>query len=695
MTPTPPSRRRVRLLLLAVLSVGLTAGPALAGPAWADPSPAPVPAPGAPSPTATPAPSPTPTTAPGIPSPIPTPPQGGPTPVVPSSPPTPTPAPSPGPSPSPAPTDDAEPGLFDIPGQIRKAINDFLLWVAKTGLKPVMDALGTTALSTPDITGNAQVTAFWTTSLITANGIYVLFVVLGGFVLASRETLQSRYGFKQIAPRLVLGAVLSNISVILYGKAIEATNALTAAIAGQGVDGPSAANAIFGILNQPLNGTSPNILLALLVIAVVVLGLVVVITFLLRVALLVLLFGIAPLAMVCHASPQTEGIAYTWWRAFAACLGLQVVQAVIVVGTVKVFLTPSGLVLLGVPATASGLLGVLVCVTMLWLLIKVPGLMKQYVLAPMGMQSQGRGLIGQLIQAFVMIKTLGAAAGLTGAAKAGGRAARAQPAARQRAATSGSRAGKSSARPVPAPGGRGARATTPRPARSRPSPIGPVAFSNAPTTQTPLAVPAGTNGAPKFSPTPQPGTPTPAPTGPVPAAPFSQPSPAQSPSARPTAGPAPAAFSNATPTPASPTPPGPAPAPTFSAPQPPQSAPRRPPAPVTPVFSSAPPTPKTRPTAARRPAAARRSSAASPPPATGTPAASPAPTARRSPRPAPPPASPPPSRPRPTGSSASPVFRSAPPSPPPAPSPAPSPPPSPPPAASSPPPARRRPRGGK
>jgi hypothetical protein len=213
--------------------------------------------------------------------------------------------------------------MFDIPGQIRKAINDFLLWVAKTGLQPVMDALGTTALSTPDITGNPQVKAFWTTSLITANGIYVLFVIFGGFILASRETLQSQYGFKQIAPRLALGAVLSNISVILYGKAVEATNALTAAIAGQGIDGPSAANAIFGILNQPLNGTSANILLALLVIAVVVLGLVVVITFLLRVALLVLLFGIAPLAMVCHALPQTQGIAYTWWRAFFACLGLQ------------------------------------------------------------------------------------------------------------------------------------------------------------------------------------------------------------------------------------------------------------------------------------------------------------------------------------------------------------------------------------
>lgn len=55
---------------------------------------------------------------------------------------------------------------------------------------------------------------------------------------------------------------------------------------------------------------------------------------------------------------------------------------------------------MGVPATTSGLLGVLVCVTMLWLLTKLPGLAKQFVLAPLGLRNQGRGLLGQLLQTF-------------------------------------------------------------------------------------------------------------------------------------------------------------------------------------------------------------------------------------------------------------------------------------------------------
>ncbi|MGC9667416.1 hypothetical protein ACNTMW_12775 [Planosporangium sp. 12N6] len=543
--------------------------------------------------------------------------------------------------------------MFDIPGQIRKAINEFLMWVAKTGLKPVMDALGATALSTPDLTNNEHVKAIWTTCLVAANGIYVLFVIAGAFIITSRESLQTQYGFKEIAPRLALGAVISNVSLILCGKAIEVTNALTAAIAGQGVDGPSAANAIMGILYQPFNGTSPNLLLALLVIAASILALIVVITFVLRVALMVVLVGTAPLALACHATPQTEGLAYTWWRAFGACLGLQVAQAVIVLATIKVFLTPSGLVLLGVPATASGLLGVLVCITMLWLLLKLPGLMKQFVLSPLGLRNQGRGLFGQLLQAYLTFKTLGAVTGLG----KGKRAATAGAAARSGA---GGGTGTAPARRVPNAGG---RPPGPSPAPSRPSPAAPVAFSHAPATQTPLPAPAGSNGAPTFSHGQQPATPAPAPTGPASAARFSQPNPAQPATPRPPGRPAPVAFSNTPPSPASPTPAGPPPAATFSNLPAAQSAPRRPPVSVTPVFSST-PTPGRRPTAAQRPTTRPSAASGSQPPAP-RPATTPAPVPRPSPSPFP--------RPRP---SASPVFR-----------PAPSPPP--------PPPARRPPTGGK
>src|SRR5262249_28479246 len=143
------------------------------------------------------------------PSPAPPPPTGKPSPTPPA-----TPAPSPGPPPpgwTPPSGSDEDPGLFDIPGQIRKAINDFIAWVAKTGPKPVLDTLGHTVLSTPDLTANPQVKAIWTTCLVAANGIFVLFVIAGGFIVASRETLQSSYGLKEIAPRVVVAGVAANV----------------------------------------------------------------------------------------------------------------------------------------------------------------------------------------------------------------------------------------------------------------------------------------------------------------------------------------------------------------------------------------------------------------------------------------------------------------------------------------------------
>ena len=298
--------------------------------------------------------------------------------------------------------------MFDIPGQIRKAVGELLLWVAKTGLKPVLDAMGSTVLSTPDLTGNAQVKTIWTTSLVVANGVFVLFVMAGGFTVAARETLQSQYGVKQIAPRLVIGAVAANVSLILCGKAIEAANALTQAIAGQGVNGVTAAQAIIEMLSRPLSQSNPNIVLVLLVIGVVALAVAVVMTFILRVAVLVILVGLAPLALACHAAPQTEALAYAWWRAFGACLGLQLGQAVIVLVTVKVFLTPNGLAVIGIPVTAGGLVGVMVCLAMLWLLVKLPGLMRHLVLGPLG---RGRGLVGQVIHTVVMVTSIGRLAG--------------------------------------------------------------------------------------------------------------------------------------------------------------------------------------------------------------------------------------------------------------------------------------------
>ena len=678
------SRRMIRLLTLVLLGVVLAGGFA-AGAARAEPTPPPAPAPGVPDPGVRPSPNPAPPGGPSpnpTPSPIGLPPTGQPSPAPPG-----TPSPTPGPTPPgwtpPSNEDYGDPGLFDIPGQVRKAIDEFFAWAVESALNPVLSALGETVLATPDLPDDERVRTMWTTSLVVANALLVLFVLAGAFLVTSRETLQTRYGLKEVAPRLALAGVLVNTNLILLDKAIEATNAVTAAIAGQGVDGAAAADALGQALGEARAGNT--FLLTLLILAVLVMAIVVVFMFVFRVAAFAILIGLAPLALLCHASPLTEQIAFTWWRAVGACLGIQIGQAVVLLGALRMFLTPAGDTitgpgfLIGIP-TPSRLISILVVAAMLWLLIKIPGWMRQFILGPLG-NSGGRGLIGTLVHAYLMVKTLGAAAGLARGATTAARAA-------------GTAAGQAGTTPRPG-GPRPSPTGGPRPRRGpSPSPTGPAAFSHAPVTHTPLSSPTGTNTAPAFSHTPSPSPAGPSPSGAVPAAPFSHPSGPETPRPAPAPPAARVAFSDAAPAVPRRADAGPTPGVTFSAATAPHSAPRRPPAPVAPVFSSGPATPaggpRRGPSPATRPTAARRAAPATRPPAAGssratTPArpATPPPTARRTASPSPPSPTP---------------RRAATPSPPPSPTASPSPPPVPPsplpvpPSPSPVPPSRRRPR---
>jgi hypothetical protein len=179
--PRRPSRRVALILLGIAVLAGLTV--LWVGPALADPNPAPGPAPTRPGgPTAPASPFP-----PGVPDPGARPP-GAPSGPAPSAPANPTPAPMPTPGPS-IPSGSDDPAWWDITGQVRHAIADLIAWAAQQALQPVMEALGRSWLSTPDFTGNDAAKSIWTTSLVAANAVFVLFIVAGAFVVTARETL--------------------------------------------------------------------------------------------------------------------------------------------------------------------------------------------------------------------------------------------------------------------------------------------------------------------------------------------------------------------------------------------------------------------------------------------------------------------------------------------------------------------------
>ncbi len=267
-------------------------------------------------------------------------------------------------------------GLFDIAGHIRDAINGWFRDLVTSALDPVLTLLGSTVLSTPEVTGG-RVHDLWLVSAGIANTVFVLFVLAGGAVVMGHETLQTRYAAKQIAPRLVVGIIAANLSVAVVGLAVGFANAVSGALLGQGVDSGSATGVLRGLVLAPLAAGGSFLLLMGLVVAV--LALLLVGTYLIRVALLVVLVVAGPLVLACHALPYTEGAAQLWWRALVGALATQVSQSLVLITTVRVFFASGGNAALGLSASGA-LVNVLLACALLYVLVKIPSWVARLVL---------------------------------------------------------------------------------------------------------------------------------------------------------------------------------------------------------------------------------------------------------------------------------------------------------------------------
>lgn len=102
-----------------------------------------------------------------------------------------------------------------------------------------------------------------------------------------------------------------------------------------------------------------------------VLAVVLLAVYVIRVALVVLLVAAAPLALACHALPQTDGFAQLWWRAFTACLGVQVAQSLVLVTALRVFFAADGRATLGL-SVGGTLVDLLVVACLLRVLLRIP-----------------------------------------------------------------------------------------------------------------------------------------------------------------------------------------------------------------------------------------------------------------------------------------------------------------------------------
>src|SRR5699024_7418270 len=90
----------------------------------------------------------------------------------------------------------------------------------------------------------------------------------------------------------------------------------------------------------------------------------------LRIVLWIVLTAISPLALACHALPQTEGLARLWWRAMAALMVIQIAQAIVLRLMVVLFLSRNALP--DFIEAAQNVVDVLLIICCMYVMVRIP-----------------------------------------------------------------------------------------------------------------------------------------------------------------------------------------------------------------------------------------------------------------------------------------------------------------------------------
>jgi hypothetical protein len=305
---------------------------------------------------------------------------------------------------------------------VNQIFDHFLNWVT-TSILNTFDAIfaliAEGLLVTPDVTGLPQVQALAGRSVWVVDTVFVLaFLAAGVLTMAAGGDERARYTVKDLAPRLVVGFIAAHFSQIFAGQAITLANGLTEALTPGDTNRQGALDAIKTHVHAAQND-AVALLFAITVTLITILLATTMVGMLVRIAVLLVLCTAAPLALACHALPQTDPLARIWWKAFGGCLTVPVLQAFTLQAGQWMLEDPSHLLPeLGLPVDPGGIINLFVVVVLLWTTVKIPALVRRYV------TQGGRtpNLLGAIVRVVIVQQlTRGLGRGAGGAA---GRAAR-------------------------------------------------------------------------------------------------------------------------------------------------------------------------------------------------------------------------------------------------------------------------------
>ena len=266
-------------------------------------------------------------------------------------------------------------------------MNDWLMgglvsWLAERvvellgGLLPL---LASTLFVSPDVTVLPQVKSIADKSALIVNTCFILAILAMGIATMAGDSMQMRYGIKELIPRLVVGFVLSAFSVPLTGELISVANALTVSMTGTTAPTTETITFLQTRITAALADERSALLVTVIGLLIVVLMFLLVGTWLTRIGLLLILAGAAPLALACYATPWTQGAAVLWWRTLLGCLATPALQAVGFSAGIDLLINPDANlpILLGLPG--SDTLNLLLVVGVLWVTVRIPAMVQRFV----------------------------------------------------------------------------------------------------------------------------------------------------------------------------------------------------------------------------------------------------------------------------------------------------------------------------
>ncbi|HVC42618.1 MAG TPA: conjugal transfer protein TrbL family protein [Candidatus Saccharimonadales bacterium] len=264
-------------------------------------------------------------------------------------------------------------GIRDPLGTILQLLTGVLSHFIATARTDLNSELSRYLFTTVDPTGSGIRPLTANPAISHLNGALALVAdVLVGAVLVYaslrsifEHSIHARYALHLVIPRVMASLVMVHGSAYFIQMAVDLNNAIGGIV--QSLGGPLTMNTLpwsgsMSAATVSIIQGSQDLFHAVFALGVVVAVVILVLSYVIRIAMLDILVVLAPLAALCSVLPDTRRYAYTWLRLFMVAVFMQAVQLIILrVATAVGF------------GAGSGIAESLFALAILWIVLKVPG----------------------------------------------------------------------------------------------------------------------------------------------------------------------------------------------------------------------------------------------------------------------------------------------------------------------------------